>query len=102
MKLCVTDEHGHPIAFYDDSIHKDIPSEAFEISDKDWRECVSNDGCRRFVDGDLVECVRPSVPVPSMIEQVEARLDRDPMLSALFSVMDVSPSAVADRMEEDA
>ena len=87
MKLCITDQHGHPIAFYDDAIHKEIPSEAFEISDTHWQECIGNSGRRRFEDGRLVECVRPSLPAPSMSEQIKARAEGDPIFGALLDVL---------------
>lgn len=56
MKLCTIDEEGRPTGFYESEIHRQIPEHAFEISAEQWRECLENQGRRRFEDGRLVEC----------------------------------------------
>ncbi len=47
-KYAVFDSLGFPIAFYDDEIHEQIPSNAIEISDEMWLEFINNQGKRFF------------------------------------------------------
>jgi hypothetical protein len=59
MKYTTLDNNGLPTAFYSDDIHENIPSEAIEITDEQWLECINNQGARQFVNGTLVTYTAP-------------------------------------------
>jgi hypothetical protein len=59
MKYATLDINGLPTAFYSDDIHDNIPTEAIEITDEQWQECISNQGSRRFVDSALATYIAP-------------------------------------------
>jgi len=59
MKYTILDTNGLPTAFYSDDIHSDIPTDAIEITDEQWLECLNNQGTRQFVNGTLVAYVAP-------------------------------------------
>ena len=102
MKHCQIDPAGHPIAFFDDAIHKTIPDDAFEISERAWMECVANPGLRRFHEGKLVECVMPSAPPMSSAETFDARIACDPVLEKTIAVLSEAISQVIDFSPEEA
>jgi hypothetical protein len=54
MKYTILDANGLPTAFYSDDIHGNIPTDAIEITDEQWLECINNSGHRCFKDGILV------------------------------------------------
>lgn len=57
MKYATLNGNGTPNAFYDSNIHNSIPKEAIKITNGQWLECINNQGCRAFVDGQLVEYI---------------------------------------------
>jgi hypothetical protein len=57
MKYTTLDINGLPTAFYSDDINKDIPTDAIEITDEQWLECINNSGQGCFKDGVLVPYV---------------------------------------------
>ncbi len=89
MKLCVTNDFGKPVAFFDSNVHapEKIPAEAFEISDEDWQECIDHPRARYFEGGDLVECAQHDPNRMTTEEMVKRRIDGDPVLGALLDVL---------------
>jgi hypothetical protein len=59
MKYAILDINGLPTAFYSDDIHDNIPTEAINITDEQWQECINNQGNRQFVNGIIVDYVEP-------------------------------------------
>lgn len=50
MKYAVTDKNGFPTAFYAKDIHGDsIPTDAIEITEEQWQECVAHREERKIV-----------------------------------------------------
>jgi hypothetical protein len=49
MKYAILDEKGFATAFYDDTIHETIPSDAVQISDEDWQTYINNQGKYVFI-----------------------------------------------------
>lgn len=47
-KYAVFDKNGLPRAFYDDDIHSDIPNDAIEITEEQWKEFINNQGFRKW------------------------------------------------------
>lgn len=70
MRYATLNIDGTPNAFYDSDIHKSIPKEAIKITNNQWLECINNQGCRAFVDGQLVEYVYQKTA-----EQVKAEIE---------------------------
>lgn len=70
MKYVTLDANGLPTAFYSEDIHENIPTDAIEITDEQWIECLNNQGARQFVNGTLVTYVAPITP-----EQAIARFE---------------------------
>lgn len=58
MKKVLVDQNNFPVAFYDDQIHEDIPSEALDISDTHWGELISHNGAAKFINNSI-EIVTP-------------------------------------------
>ncbi|MFY9141559.1 hypothetical protein [Sulfuricurvum sp.] len=75
MKFAVLDVLGLPVAFYDNSIHKEIPIGAIEITEAQWLECINNQGTRKFVDRVLVEYVPQKTQVQLDNEMAQVRDD---------------------------
>jgi hypothetical protein len=59
MKYATLDKNGLPTGFYSDDIHENIPTDAIEITDEQWIECINNSGARQFVNGTLGSYVAP-------------------------------------------
>ena len=69
MKFAVIDGDGFPIAFYASDVHgTNIPADATEISDDQWREFIDNPGLRQFIDGNVAvwEPPAPVNPIPNI------------------------------------
>jgi hypothetical protein len=49
VKYAILDEKGFATAFYDDTIHETIPSDAVQISDGDWQTYINNQGKYVFI-----------------------------------------------------
>jgi len=48
MKYAIFDEKGLPKGFYSPDIHSNIPENAVEITDEQWREFINNQGKRAW------------------------------------------------------
>jgi hypothetical protein len=57
MKYATLDTNGLPTAFYSDDVNENIPTDAIEITDDQWLECINNNGQRCFKNGVLVPYV---------------------------------------------
>ena len=69
-KFTLLDADGVPAAFYAPEIHgNNIPSEAVEITDEQWREFIANPGIRKLVDGEVV--VVDPIAAPATITDYE-------------------------------
>ena len=68
------DATGRPVAFYPVIVHPEPPADAVEISLADWRECLANQGRRRFVDGQLVAIDPPGPSAEDVRTEAERRL----------------------------
>jgi len=61
-KFALFDENGLPISFFSTDIHgENIPVDAVEITEEQWRDLIENPGFRKWVDGEVV-AVEPSQP----------------------------------------
>lgn len=76
MKRAVFDADGFPTAFYDVAVHGDenIPPEAVEITNNQWRNFIEHQGRRRWVDGAVV--AYEPLPPPVTSEDVNRERDR--------------------------
>ena len=54
MKYALIDNEGRATAFYSPDIHDTIPQGAVEITDEQWQEYLSDQGMKRFVNGQVV------------------------------------------------
>jgi len=48
MKYAIFDKKGLPKAFYSPDVHSNIPDNAIEITDEQWREFINNQGRRAW------------------------------------------------------
>lgn len=70
-KYAVFREDGTPGAFYSHDIHgENIPADAVEISEEQWREFINNPGLRKWVDGEVVEYMPPPIEIPHPVTVV--------------------------------
>ena len=60
-------DDGFPIAFYNLSINDNIPSDAVEITDAQWREFIDNPGLRRWDGKSVIVYAPPPAPAPMLI-----------------------------------
>lgn len=77
MKFAVFDADGFPLAFYDEEIHgENIPAEAVQIAELEWREFIDNQGYRRMVDGKVEPYEPPPAvpPFPSVVSAAQAKI----------------------------
>jgi hypothetical protein len=102
MKFCQTDDAGHPIAYYDDAIHRVIPAEAFSITSNQWQVCIDNPGERRFENGKIVTCVSPKSTPLTGGNLLARRMSRDPVLAAIVRVFSEVLSQTIDFDEGEA
>lgn len=96
MKYTVLNENGLPTAFYSDDIHSDIPSDAIEITEDQWLECINNSGNRKFVNGSLVEyieAVTPEQMKASIVTAVQAHLDSQAQSKGYDSILSATSYA---------
>ncbi|GEM_PF-987522 len=71
--LATFDDEGFPTGFYSTLLHGDeFPEDAVEISNEQWLEFINNSGVRRWVDGEVVEYVPPSVEIPEPVTVVNS------------------------------
>ena len=63
---------GFPLGFYTSDVHPRPPEGAVEVSEAHWRECLDNQGQRRFVAGRLV----PAEPPRPTADDVRAECHR--------------------------
>jgi hypothetical protein len=75
MKYTTLDANGLPTAFYSDDIHKNIPTDAIEITDEQWLECINNSGARQFVNGVLIAYVSP-ITQEQLLKAIEAAIEK--------------------------
>ncbi|WP_246659394.1 hypothetical protein [Agrobacterium sp. LC34] len=68
----VFDNEGFPLAFYCDELHGDnVPDNAVEITDVQWRDFIDNPGFRRWVNGEVV-AVDPPQPTVTISDYENA------------------------------
>lgn len=66
MKYVTVDEAGFPSCIYSDDIHSNIPHDAVEITEQQWRDLIENQGARKVVNGQIVE-YEPPTPEPEPV-----------------------------------
>ena len=66
MKYVTVDEAGFPSSIYSDDIHSNIPDDAIEITEHQWRDLIDNQGMRKVVNGQIVK-YEPQVPEPEPV-----------------------------------
>jgi len=82
MKFAIFDNDGFPIAFYSPDIHGDnIPAAAIQIRDEQWQEFISNNGLRKWADGEVV-AYAPPPPTPPTVTSVSSRQFKLQLLAA--------------------
>jgi len=82
MKYAIFDGNGLPTAFYSPDVHgDDIPTEAIQITEDQWNEFISNNGLRKWADGEVVAYDPPPPPTPT-VASVSARQFKLQLLAA--------------------
>lgn len=99
MKYAIINENNFPVAFYASEVHgENIPAEAIEITDEQWRELVENQGQRKLVDGEVVEYTPPEPPavIPDRVtaRQFKLQLLASGYLDAVEAWIATQPRAV--------
>lgn len=60
-KFAQMDINGAPTAFYDDGINTNIPSNAVQITDDTWLDCLNNIGARTLDFTGAVTVIIPAI-----------------------------------------
>ena len=76
MKYAIFDSKGFPKAFYDDEIHKKIPKEATQITEKQWLEFINNQAKRiwDFTKNDVVVYEPPPPTQEELRNKIQKQL----------------------------
>ncbi|TRB03492.1 hypothetical protein EXN61_21770 [Agrobacterium tumefaciens] len=70
-KFALFDQNGFPTAFYSSEIHGDqIPEDATEITEGQWRNFIENPSRRKWVDGEVIETATDPIEIPEPVTVV--------------------------------